>query len=76
LGVLLTRVRNKGTGDAGSTWPSDRTRSNTDMSRPSRRDVGGSVIEYDVSKDGRRFLMNTFVEQALAPIALVLNKKW
>jgi Tol biopolymer transport system component len=46
------------------------------MTRVSSTPSGGSIIEYDVSKDGRRFLMNTFVEQAIAPIALILNKKW
>jgi hypothetical protein len=33
----------------------------------------GSIIEYDVSKDGR-FLMNTLVEQAGSPITLILNR--
>jgi hypothetical protein len=33
----------------------------------------GSLIEYDVAQDGRRFLMNTVVEQTDAPITLVLN---
>jgi hypothetical protein len=46
------------------------------MTRVSSTPSGGSIIEYDVSRDGRRFLMNTFVEQAIAPIALILNKKW
>ena len=35
--------------------------------------TGGSRQEYAVSADGKRFLMNTFVEQAGAPITLVLN---
>jgi dipeptidyl aminopeptidase/acylaminoacyl peptidase len=35
--------------------------------------VGGSGIDYDVSSDGKRFLMNTLVEQSGAPITLVLN---
>ena len=35
--------------------------------------VGGSAIEYDVSGDGKRFLMNTLVEQPSAPITLILN---
>jgi Tol biopolymer transport system component len=34
--------------------------------------TGGSVVEYDVSSDGR-FLMNTLVEHANAPITLILN---
>jgi eukaryotic-like serine/threonine-protein kinase len=34
---------------------------------------GGSVVEYDVSRDGRRFLMNSFVEQTGAPMTIVLN---
>jgi Tol biopolymer transport system component len=33
----------------------------------------GSSIEYDVSRDGNRFLMNTLVEQSGVPITLVLN---
>jgi NADH:ubiquinone oxidoreductase subunit D len=33
--------------------------------------VGGSGIEYDVSRDGR-FLMNTLVEQTM-PMTLILN---
>jgi Tol biopolymer transport system component len=35
--------------------------------------TGGSRQEYAVSADGKRFLMNTFVEQAGAPITLVLS---
>jgi Tol biopolymer transport system component len=35
---------------------------------------GGSVVEYDVSGDGRRFLMNTLVEQTASPITLILNR--
>jgi len=35
--------------------------------------VGGSGIEYDVSGDGQRFLMNTLVEQPGTPITLILN---
>jgi hypothetical protein len=35
--------------------------------------VGGSAIEYDVSSDGKRFLMNTLVEQPGTPITLMLN---
>jgi eukaryotic-like serine/threonine-protein kinase len=33
----------------------------------------GSGIEYDISSDGKRFLMNTLVEQPGTPITLVLN---
>ena len=33
---------------------------------------GGSSIEYDVSRDGKRFLMNTMVEHN-SPITLILN---
>ena len=33
---------------------------------------GGSFVEYDVSRDGKRFLMNTLVEHA-SPITLVLH---
>jgi Tol biopolymer transport system component len=40
--------------------------------------IGGSVQtnnrqQYDVSADGQRFLMNTILEEAAAPITLVLN---
>jgi Tol biopolymer transport system component len=35
--------------------------------------TGGSGIEYDVSRDGKRFLMNTLVEQSGMPITLILN---
>jgi hypothetical protein len=35
--------------------------------------TGGSVVEYDVTRDGKRFLMNTLVEHANAPITLILN---
>ena len=35
--------------------------------------MGGSGIEYDVSPDGKRFLMNTLIEQPVAPITLILN---
>ncbi len=35
--------------------------------------MGGSAIEYDVSRDGKRFLMNTLVEEPGAPIRLILN---
>jgi Tol biopolymer transport system component len=43
-------------------------------SRVSGVTSGGSVIEYDVSKDGKRFLMNTLVEQTGTPITLVVNR--
>ncbi len=35
--------------------------------------TGGSWIEYDVSSDGKRFLMNTLVEHSSTPITLILN---
>jgi serine/threonine protein kinase len=35
--------------------------------------VGGGVVEYDVTWDGKRFLMNTLVEHANSPITLILN---
>src|SRR5262249_30553790 len=40
--------------------------------------IGGSVQtnnrqQYDVSADGQRFLMNTILEEAAAPITLILN---
>jgi Tol biopolymer transport system component len=34
---------------------------------------GGSGVEYIVSADGQRFLMNTLTEEAAAPITLILN---
>jgi serine/threonine protein kinase len=34
--------------------------------------TGGSVVEYDVSRDGKRFLMNTLVEHD-TPITVILN---
>jgi hypothetical protein len=30
-------------------------------------------MEYDVTRDGKRFLMNTLVEHANSPITLILN---
>ncbi|MDO8679732.1 MAG: hypothetical protein Q7R30_14475 [Acidobacteriota bacterium] len=36
---------------------------------------GGVSFEYDVSRDGQKFLVNTLVEQAPAPISLILNRK-
>ena len=36
---------------------------------------GGLLHEYDVSADGQKFLVNTFVEQAAAPISLILNRR-
>jgi hypothetical protein len=35
--------------------------------------TGGSVMEYDVSREGR-FLMNTVVEQAGEPLTLIANR--
>ena len=43
------------------------------VTRVSSTRTGGSGHEYDVSRDGQRFLMDTFVEQNAAPITLVLN---
>jgi hypothetical protein len=34
---------------------------------------GGSGVEYIVSADGQRFLMNTLTEEAAAPITVILN---
>jgi serine/threonine protein kinase len=36
---------------------------------------GGVSFEYAVSTDGQRFLVNTIVQQAVAPISLILNRK-
>jgi serine/threonine protein kinase len=36
--------------------------------------TGGSGVEYAISNDGKRFLMNTLVEQTAAPITLILNR--
>jgi Tol biopolymer transport system component len=44
--------------------------------RVSSTPTGGSVVEYDISRDGRQFLMNTLVEQTGAPITLVLHPAW
>jgi hypothetical protein len=35
--------------------------------------LAGTGVQYVVSADGRRFLMNTFIDQAAIPISLVLN---
>jgi eukaryotic-like serine/threonine-protein kinase len=43
------------------------------VTRVSSTRLGGSRHEYDVSRDGQKFLMDTFVEQNAAPITLVLN---
>ena len=36
---------------------------------------GGLTFEYDVSADGRTFLVNARVEQTTAPISLILNRR-
>jgi Tol biopolymer transport system component len=36
---------------------------------------GGTFFDYDVSADGNRFLVNTFVEHPPAPISLILNRR-
>jgi len=36
---------------------------------------GGMWFEYDVSADGKEFLVNTFVEHPPAPISLILNRR-
>ena len=43
------------------------------LTRISGVTTGGSGIEYDLSSDGKRFLMNTLVEQIGTPITLILN---
>src|SRR5215831_8924620 len=42
--------------------------------------VGGALsdpftVQYDVSPDGQRFLMNTIIEEAPSPITVILNWK-
>jgi dipeptidyl aminopeptidase/acylaminoacyl peptidase len=69
LMVVSLRFRPDGQIDPASPVPLFTT-------RVSSTPTGGSVVEYDVSKDGKRFLMNTLVEQAGAPITLVLNPSW
>jgi Tol biopolymer transport system component len=36
---------------------------------------GGLSFEYDVSADGKEFLVNTFAEHPPAPISLILNRR-
>src|SRR5688500_7588483 len=36
---------------------------------------GGTSFEYDVSADGKEFLVNTFVDHPPAPISLILNRR-
>jgi hypothetical protein len=36
---------------------------------------GANRHQYMVSSDGQRFLMNTFVEEAISPIVVLLNWK-
>jgi Tol biopolymer transport system component len=36
---------------------------------------GGVSFEYDVSADGKEFLVNTYVEHPPAPISLILNRR-
>jgi serine/threonine protein kinase len=45
------------------------------LTRISSTRTGGSRHEYVVAADGKRFLMNAFVEQNAAPITLVLNAR-
>lgn len=35
---------------------------------------GGTSFEYDVTADGQRFLINTFLERPAVPISLILNR--
>jgi serine/threonine protein kinase/Tol biopolymer transport system component len=46
------------------------------MTRVTSTPAGGSVLEYDVARDGKQFLMNTLVEQAGNTTTLVLNPSW
>jgi Tol biopolymer transport system component len=57
-----------GTVEPASPLPLFRTRVN---STP----TGGSGVEYAISNNGRRFIMNTLVEQTGAPISLILNRR-
>ena len=43
------------------------------LARVSSTPTGGSGLEYVISSDGQRFLVNTHVEQNGAPITLILN---
>jgi hypothetical protein len=45
------------------------------VTRVSSTPPGGSRQEYVLSPDGKRFLMNTLVEQANAPITLILRRR-
>jgi Tol biopolymer transport system component len=65
MGVAL-RVRDEATIEAASPALLFQTRINGAL-------TGGSVMEYDVSRDGR-FFMNTVVEQAAEPITLIVNR--
>jgi hypothetical protein len=66
LMAVSFRVRSDGRADVASPAP-------LFPSGVSGAPTRGSIIEYDVSKDGR-FLMNTLVEQAGSPITLILNR--
>ena len=43
------------------------------MTRVESTHLAGSGVQYAVSADGRRFLMNTFLDQATIPISLIVN---
>ena len=66
LMAVALRVRDEATIEAASPVPLFQTRISGAV-------TGGSAMEYDVSSDGR-FLMNTVVEQAAAPITLIVNR--
>jgi Tol biopolymer transport system component len=66
LMAVALHVRTEATIEADAPVPLFQTRING--SPP-----GGSVMEYDVARDGR-FLMNTVVEQAGEPLTLILNR--
>ena len=36
---------------------------------------GGVTFEYDIARDGQRFLVNTLVEEPPTPISLILNRR-
>jgi Tol biopolymer transport system component len=66
LMAVALHVRDEATMEAASPVPLFQTRINGAR-------TGGSIMEYDVSRDGR-FLMNTVVEQAGEPLTLILNR--
>ena len=67
LMAVALRVRDDATIEAASPVPLFQTRINGAR-------TGGSIMEYDVARDGR-FLMNTVVEQTGEPLTLIVNRR-